>query len=136
MYGVQIKRSGVPGAGNGLFATRPFVRGENICPYLGDVLSREETDERYGPENTAPYSLEISRNRIMDSACKRGLGAWVNHAPAARTNARFVISSRNPPVVWVRATKKIPAGREILLSYGNLYNFNEPNVFFKTRPYD
>lgn len=135
-YGVKIAPSGIPGAGSGLFAVRPFKKDENIVPYIGQVVSGEELDERYG-DLTGPYALGIDNYRAVDSACRRGLGAWANHQPVAQSNARFVISSRGPnPTVWVRATKNIPVGREVFLNYGRDFRMGEPGVSFRTKPYN
>jgi hypothetical protein len=41
---VKVKRSKLPGAGNGLFAKRSFEAGEVICVYAGTILPSEGKD--------------------------------------------------------------------------------------------
>ncbi|CAI5741310.1 unnamed protein product [Peronospora destructor] len=40
--GVQVRRSNIPGAGKGLFATKRHVQGSIICEYTGEVLYNQE----------------------------------------------------------------------------------------------
>ncbi|KIY98211.1 hypothetical protein MNEG_9752 [Monoraphidium neglectum] len=40
--GVEVKKSSIALAGNGLFAARPFARGDLITEYVGRLISHEE----------------------------------------------------------------------------------------------
>lgn len=133
-YGLKIRRSAIPGAGFGLFTLRQFERNENICTYTGEILNNEELNQRYGIDGTAPFGLYVDRNRVLDSACYRGIGSWINHN--RQPNARFVVSQRYPGIIInIRAIKNIPPNTEILLSYGYEYLLNQEGITHRTTPY-
>lgn len=46
VFGVEVKPSTISGAGDGLFATKDFVRGQFICPLDGEKITRQEMDVR------------------------------------------------------------------------------------------
>ena len=121
--GLKIAPSGVPGAGLGLFTLRARKRGDHICNYLGDTLGPQQVEERYG-EATAPYTVEAPRQRFIDGACRRGIGNFVNHAPAAQANCRFSWSGQQQ-TMSIKATRGIPVGAELKLNYGSRYVFDE-----------
>ena len=127
--GLKIAPSGVPGAGLGLFTLRARKRGDHICQYLGEVYGPDEFDDRYGTA-TGPYTVQPNQNTLIDGACKRGVGNFINHAAAA--NCRFSWSAQQR-VMNIRATKNIAAGAELLLNYGGDYRFDEDGVSFRTR---
>ena len=79
ILGLTIKPSPIPDAGLGLFAVKDFPRGSHLTPYLGEILSKSQLDDRYGDDNfTAPYAVSISSNVFIDSACHRCIGAYAN----------------------------------------------------------
>jgi hypothetical protein len=138
---LKIKQSNlVNNAGKGLFAWDTnknqdevvFKRGNLICEYGGEFITREELDERYG-EKTAPYGIEINRNLCQDGACKRGIGVIANTANTKReNNAEFYLSTRPQRMIKLRATRPIKNHEEILVDYGNEYDLHEDGVFHKT----
>jgi len=36
----------VKGKGSGVIATQPFLKGEFVCEYSGDLISRQEAEKR------------------------------------------------------------------------------------------
>ena len=145
MYHVQVRPSSIAGGGKGLFAydkTKApdavvfkgkkkhrfsVSAGDLICPYNGEILSREQMDDRYGTTHTAPYGIQIRNNRYEDSALHRGVGSLINHKAIGRgANCEFVIN-RNQRIE-LKAMKDIRNGEELFVSYGNRYVLNETNV--------
>src|SRR5680860_656150 len=51
--GLRVMKSELPGAGKGLFTTKPIPRGAVIARYTGDIVV--EMDPNYGN----PYALQI-----------------------------------------------------------------------------
>ena len=47
-YGLLVKKSSIPNAGDGLYALKEFKQGEFIADYKGEVLTKAQRDERYG----------------------------------------------------------------------------------------
>lgn len=123
VYGLRIAKSTIPGAGEGVFATRPIRAGATICPYFGETISKACFIKRYKRQPVAPYSL----HRI-DSACDRSLGSMANALFKANGkcrsesahNATFVASHGAKTMVLV-ATKDIREGEEIFVYYGDQY---------------
>lgn len=116
---LDIRQSTIPGAGLGLFALKEFKSGDIITPYHGDLIDKEQMDDRYG-EGLAPFAIEINRNTFIDSACSRGTGSFINTNPG-HNNARFsVYSGRagHPPSATIKATKRILPDQEIFVDYG------------------
>lgn len=116
---VDIRPSTIPGAGLGLFALQEFKNNDLIVPYKGELLTKDQVDERYGA-GLAKFVLQINKNTYIDSACSRGTGSFINTNPG-NNNSRFsVYSGRGgyPPGASVRATKQIHIGAEIFVDYG------------------
>ena len=44
---VEIKKSKLPRAGNGLFAKKNFKKGDFICAYMGVLLEKDMVDYDY-----------------------------------------------------------------------------------------
>ena len=126
IWGVSVKESSVPGAGLGLFAERPFKKGENIVEYRGHVVilldpsSSDSEDEDSEPIG-GPYVVQTTRHMFIDAARTDSEGRYVNAAPAGKkNNAQLVYDSRKK-VANVRAREKIAAGKEIFMGYGGAY---------------
>lgn len=126
VYGIRLRESTIVGAGKGLFATIPFAAGAYICPYVGERITEACLNERYPGNMTAPYAV-TDNGRHTDSACLRGIGAMSNglfkvdgSCRAERFHNSEIVSRRGRGL-WLRATKNIPAGAEILTYYGDEY---------------
>ena len=116
---MKVGPSTIPGAGSGLFATKKFdAKSKWIAPLNGQKVSQAKTDARYGPHNTAPYTVEL-KGQLYDGALKRYVGHYAN--------SLFKASE----LTKLQTMKKIAPGREILAYYGNLYKL-EPQYRSKT----
>ena len=122
--GLEVKQSSIPNSGFGLFASKLFKKGAAIGPYLGKVFNKYQQDTMYGTarNDVSPYGVEMSKDKIVDSACSRGIGGFANHFPK-KSNARLVANGNN---VSLKTTKAIKPKSEIFLSYGSSY-FSRPN---------
>jgi hypothetical protein len=131
-YGVKVKQSTIPQAGKGLFATKEFKVNELICPLWGNEKSIQQHDQEYGNNNTAPYSVQLNRNTIIDGSCKRYVGHNANtklnadgSSSLQRSNAKISINRRSTYKINLKATKTIKEGDEIFVYYGNEYQIPE-----------
>lgn len=138
---LRIKESTLPNAGKGLFvqsknhANNAIVfRNPNvICSYIGEHLTNDQLDQRYGRDRTANYATQgITRNDNIDSACLRGIGSLINHNnnPNAEIRLQRVGGQQMVRVVAIRPIRN---GQEIFINYGPQYIFNEPNVSAVTK---
>jgi hypothetical protein len=137
VYGVTVARSRIPGAGKGLFATRPFKANTPIAPIYGETVSSSELTRRYGT-STAPYGVEAS-GRFYDGACLRYIGHMSNSvfdvsgkSVAGRCNGTIAADRRGRP--WLYSAKHIDAGEEVLTYYGQRYLLHGDASSHKTSP--
>ena len=126
---LRIKKSTLPNGGVGLYCVDcstendiVFRAGYKIISYDGELIDKVELEDRYG-NYTAPYGIQINKDKFEDGALHRGVGTLVNHKAHSQSNARFGVS-RNRVVLI--ATKNIRSNTEIFVCYGREYRFNEP----------
>ena len=129
ILGLRIARSTIPNAGHGLVAVRRFEPGALLCPYVADRISPEALHGLYG-DATAAYAVTVGRGVIWDAATRRGIGSFANTGPPKACNASLYDTpgAALPPALracakyaWLRATRRIDAGDEIVLNYGDEY---------------
>lgn len=125
--GVEVKRSTIPNAGNGLFAKREFKRGELVRhqPHEGvakkgtssKFLSKRQIERKYPGEMLAPYGIQLSSNRFRDD-CRTNAGVvrYANDKRRAASNNAVLTSTGN-----IRLKKGVKKGEEIFVSYGRGY---------------
>ena len=130
-YKVKANTSTIPNAGKGLFATEDFKKEAWICPMIGENISMACVEKRYPGTMTAPYTEEVRRNKAVDCACSRGIGSTANahFLPNGKVRGRSFHNAitryrrvgEGIPGIWLKADKRIRAGDEIFLWYGNSY---------------
>lgn len=115
----EVAASKVAGAGLGLFARRPFKRGERLLTYrfvngvsgpLVEALSRDEYLRRYRHVRPTHVFYEARLRTYWDGS-RLGVGAKINSCPRGQ-NTRFDCAGN------VVATRRIQAGDEVYVSYG------------------
>ena len=131
--GVEIKKSKLPGAGLGLFATRKHKKGSRISSYGGEVISKAVHENR-----DSGYALSIGQGagpnaKILDGrATSSGNARYVNdcrkadkkHCPSGN-NVKLPILRRprngGPVKGKLKVMKTIQEGQEIYAPYGRGY---------------
>ena len=111
----------------GLYAARAYKRGEKILEYTGELLSKEEYDQRYGAE-LGRYVLEISKQRYIDArdAAASGPARYVNDCrPGDKTRGTCrgnnVQAEARGKRAFLHAKRNIAAGDELFWGYGRSY---------------
>ena len=127
MFGVDIRPCT---HGMGMFALKSFDKGELVVPYIGENISDDELDRRYG-DDVAPYAIKLENGRTLDAACARGLGSYANDYRTDPKDHRKNKAAMNVELsderstelggVWIKAIKKIAPGQEMLVDYGKEY---------------
>ncbi len=104
-------RVGKSSAGLGLFATRPFKKGERIIEYFGREISKEEEYT-----SRSKYLFEVNRKKTIDGAERNNFARYINHSckPNCEPN---IVKGR----VWIDAVKSIKPGEEFTYDYGDEY---------------
>ena len=121
-----VKKSTIPGSGKGLFTTKPIKKGDRIIEYEGDKLTWSEVRKRYHNDILdANYLFWVKSNVWIDAQYTMdALARYANDAngfsrvKGITNNAQYDVIKQVPYIV---ATKNIPAGAEIFVSYGADY---------------
>ena len=103
-----------------------YRAGEIILRYEGETVNRQQLFERYG-KFTAPYCMQVGREKFVDSACQRCACAMAN-APMAPVAANAIFERHPHSTVYLMAKEPIRDGDEILAGYGSEYYFDEPTT--------
>lgn len=130
--GLEVRKSMIKGAGNGLFATRPYMDGEVICEYTGEVLSFLEAYKR---EDKTYMMGGFGLNIHIDAKHHlRSMGRYINDPlNSLKVNVKF-IKSKELKKAFVIALRRIEVcdfislsspnskpGEELYVSYGESY---------------
>ena len=121
---LEIKRSAIPDAGDGLFALKRFRRGDPIATFGGQVVSTSAYEE-----SPSVYGIHLNGTLVLDSASTQaGLARYANNCTTTDrranscpgNNARIVVNARTR-TARLEATKTIEIGQEVFAAYGSSY---------------
>lgn len=118
---LEVKKSTIPGAGQGLFTKILIEKGTRIVEYKGRLTKWKEVENDY--KNGYIYSIN-ARDVIDAKTYKKALGRYANDAcgivkkKGIPNNSRYVSDGLK---IYIEAIKDIPAGSEILVAYGKEY---------------
>jgi len=117
-----IKRSSLPGAGNGLFTKNFIPKGTPIVEYKGKITTWKEVEHNNGENG---YIYYVKRSHVIDASNNtEELARYANDArgitrvKGVTNNAEYVEDGVR---VFIQAKKDIPAGSEIFVPYGKEY---------------
>lgn len=108
-------RIGRSRTGLGLFATQAIPKRTLIVEYSGRLIptaKAQELERRHGSK----YMFELNRRWTIDGSSRRNMGRYVNHSCDPNAEAESVRGR-----LMYRAVKKIAAGEEITIDYGEEY---------------
>jgi SET domain-containing protein len=106
--GVVVKRSY---AGLGLFATRPFKKGERVIEYFGRTVSKSEEYT-----SRSKYLFEVNSHRTIDGSTRKNIARYINHS--CRPNCEPEIQRGK---IFIDTTRAIKVGEEFSYDYGKEY---------------
>ena len=119
---LYVKKSGIPGAGKGLF-TKDFIpKGSRIVEYKGKRTTWKEVKDDDGKNG---YIFYINRNNVIDALpATKTFARYANDArgmvriKGILNNSDYIIDGHK---VYIEAVKDIPPKSEILVDYGREY---------------
>jgi len=121
---LKVKKSTLPGAGKGLFTMRDIRKDEIVCEYEGELITWNDAIER-NDKGKGGYVYYINDKTCIDAFYyKKTFGRYANDAaglariPGLRNNAVYDEKKKK---VFIKATRNIPAGSEVFVSYGRAY---------------
>lgn len=111
-HGVDVRRSSIKGAGNGVFALVDLPARRVIGEFAGVVLTEAQYDAKYA-DRVATYVLQVGRDYI-DASMGGNWTATLNDARGSgqRANVTFTHGRK------VLTTRRIRAGTELFAAYG------------------
>jgi SET domain-containing protein len=81
--------------GQGVFATAPIKKGEDVIEYKGKLRTHEEVDEEYGGKDTGHTFLFILNDTyVIDANIGGNVARWLNHGCAPNCQA-FVVEDES-----------------------------------------
>lgn len=119
---IRVKKSGLPNAGKGLFATLFIPKGALIVEYKGEITTWKDVEHNDGDNG---YIYFVKRNHVIDAS--QHTDALARYANDARGIQRVKGISNNAAYVevglkvFIQAKKDIQPGEEILVDYGKEY---------------
>lgn len=109
--------------GNGVFATTPIAKGEEIIEYKGTLMSHADADTMYGDggETGHTFLFTLNDDYIIDANRGGNTARWINHSCAP--NCRAVVEEnphgdRRRDRVLIEAIRAIKPGDELTYDYG------------------
>src|SRR5215212_6508211 len=116
-----VENSSIPGAGKGLFTSVNIEKGQIIIEYTGEINTWEEVRR----DSTNMYIYFVSEDHVINAKnFPDAIARYANDAhgitrvDGIHNNSRFV---NREGKIFIKATKFIPAGSEILVEYGKGY---------------
>ncbi|MEY2665206.1 MAG: hypothetical protein RLZZ480_311 [Candidatus Parcubacteria bacterium] len=105
-----VKRSS---AGLGLFAARPFKKGELVIEYTGEKISEAEAQRRGGK-----YLFELNDEWTLDGKGREHTARYINHSCAPNCRPELTDDETQ---VFIYAKRNIAPGEEFTYNYGKQY---------------
>jgi len=117
--GFRVAQSIVPFAGLGLFTLKKIKKGEVALLYEGEKLTVKQYNERYDKEGHGEYGMTLGKKHVIDARkTSSGLGRFVCDFTGSDKKANVEYLD-NEGVIEIVAKKKIKAGEELLVDYGD-----------------
>ncbi len=117
-----VKKSKIPGAGDGLYTTVFIPKGTRITEYTGKICTWKEVNHDEGRNG---YIYYVKRYHVIDARFhEKTLARYANDAQGLikikgiNNNCEYNIDGLR---VFIDAKKDISAGSEILVDYGREY---------------
>ena len=117
-----VKKSKIPKAGKGLFTKMLIPKNTLIVEYKGKVSSWKDANHDNGMNG---YIYYVNRNYVIDALKSlKSLARYANDNKGPRgvkglkNNADYVKEGAR---IYIKSTRIIPAGSEILVGYGKDY---------------
>ncbi len=115
----KVAQSTVPHAGLGLFTLKKIKKGEVALLYEGEKLTVAQYNKRYDKEGHGEYGMTLGKKYVIDARkTSSGLGRFVCDFTGSKKKANVEYLD-NEGVIEIVAKKKIKAGEELLVDYGD-----------------
>lgn len=121
---LTVKTSQLPNSGKGLFTTTAIKKGEKVIEYQGEIIDWKEYEKRV-ELNRDGYLFFINKKKCIDAfntpqykARFANDAAGLGKVKGLKNNCVYEIEGDK---CYIVATKNIPEGEEIFVSYSKEY---------------
>jgi len=118
---VTARRSAIHG--NGVFATAPIRKGEQVIEYTGRLRTHEDVDagEQGDVESGHTFLFTLNDEYVIDGSEDGNVARWINHS--CSPNCEAVLhedegDDRSLDRVFIEAIADIEPGEELTYNYG------------------
>ncbi|EGD78327.1 hypothetical protein PTSG_09393 [Salpingoeca rosetta] len=121
----------IEGKGKGVLARRTFEKGEYVCEYAGDLITKPEAaerEQRYLTEAREQHLDEMMcymyflrhRGKVwcVDATHSKRIGRLINHSRSSFNLRTKLFEVDGTPHLGLVATREISKGEELLYDYG------------------
>ena len=114
----RIKKSNIDRKGRGLYAAKDIPEGTKIINYVGNIITKKQTETSEKFDNSKPIYLFNLNNRYdLDGDVSWNTARLINHS--CSNNCDYEGKGLK---LWVTAIKDIKKGEELTCDYGFGYD--------------
>ena len=114
----KIKKSNIDKNGRGLYATKNIKAGTKIIEYIGNIITKKQTEDSDKFDNSKPiYLFNLNKRYDLDGDFKFNTARLINHS--CEPNCEVTGSGLK---IWVYAIKDIKKNEELSYDYGFGYD--------------
>ena len=114
----KIKKSNIDKNGRGLYATKNIKTGTKIIEYVGNIITKKQTENSDKFDNSKPiYLFNLNKRYDLDGLVSWNPARLINHS--CSNNADYEGTGLK---IWVVANQEIKKGEEITCDYGFGYD--------------
>lgn len=116
----EIETTVTSWGGTGVIASGKIPRGHFIIEYIGEIITKEESQERLTEDNrlgiTNFYQIVLDKNRMIDSGREGNIARFMNHScnPNCETMTWSVNGEKR---IGIYSLKDIELGEELTFNY-------------------
>ena len=110
----KIKKSNIDKKGRGLYAVKDIKAGTRIIDYIGNIITKKQTENSDKFDNKKPIYLFNLNNRYdLDGDVEWNTARLINHS--CSNNCEYEGKCLK---LWVKSIKDIKKGEELTCDYG------------------
>ncbi len=114
----RIKKSNIDRKGHGLYAIKDIKKGTRILDYVGNIITKKQTEDSEKFDNEKPiYLFNLNRRYDLDGDVSWNTARLINHS--CSNNCDYEGKGLK---LWVIAIKDIKKGEELTCDYGFGYD--------------
>ena len=110
---IAVRRSSIHG--RGVFALAAIPKGSRLIEYIGERISHDEADRRYGEEHgDSPHTMlfAVDDETVIDATYQGNSSRWINHCCAPNCEA-----VNDEGRIFIEAIRGIRPDEEITYDY-------------------